>query len=185
MRFPARNASNQAGVGMPGFRLSMMLVAAMLLAACRMEPLDRVARTIEQRTRGAVEVIGDDSFAPQRSDHHRDFSSVLSPHFSVVGTRDLMMRDHQRIGSIYHEINIYFNQDDSKFPAHCRDASSRLAKRIVKLESILIDVQDGRCHYIVLMNDVDNPLDDTPRRLMTLYEVVEATPAGSNASSAR
>ena len=55
----------------------------------------------------------------------------------------------------------------------------------MKLASILIDVQDGKCHYIVLLNDADEALDDSPRRLMTLYEVVEATPAGNGSSSAR
>ena len=183
MRFPARNAPSQAGAGMLGFRLSMMLIAAMLLAACRMEPLERVARTIEQITRGKVTVIRDEAFANRRSDNHHAFAADVMPDFQVVGTRDLMMRDHELIGPIYHQINQYFAVDDAKFPASCRDASTRLARRIVKLANILIDVQDGKCHYIVLLDDADGALDATRRRLMTLYEVVEATPAGGGSSS--
>ncbi len=178
------NARNSTGSPPMAFGLCIMLVIVPWLTGCSTESLERVAHTIEQRTRGAVEVIRDDSFAPQRSDHHRDFSSVLSPHFSVVGTRDLMMRDHQLIGPIYHEINIYFNRDEALIPEGCRRTSSRLRHEVSGSSKHLIVLRNDRCHYLVLMEYIDNPLDDTPRRLMTLYDVVEATPAGSGSSSA-
>lgn len=185
MRFPIPNAPRRAGLGMPEFRLSMMLIAAMLLAACRMEPLERVARTIEQRTRGAVAVIHDEAFANRRSDNHHAFAEDVMPDFRVVGTRDLMMQDHELIGPIYHEINQYFNIDENRLPQGCAIVLDRLERRIAGSAKALASVRHGRCHYLVLEEYFDEALDTTPRRLMTLYEVVEATPAGGGSSSAR
>lgn len=184
MRFPARNAPSQAATGMPGFRLSMLLIAAMLLAACRMEPLERVARTIEQRTRGEVTVIRDEAFANRRSDNHHAFAEHAMPDFRVVGTRDLMMQDHKLIGPIYHEINQYFDIDETRLPQGCAIVLDRLEQRIAGSARALASVRDGRCLYIVLEDYWDEALDATPRRLMTLYEVVEATPTGGGSASA-
>ena len=184
MRFPARNAPSQAGAGMPGFRLSMMVIAAMLLAACRMEPLERDARTIEQLTRGEVTVIRDEAFANRRSDNHHAFAEHVMPDFRVVGTRDLMMQDHKLIGPVYHAIGPYFDNDETRLPQGCAIVLGRLEQRVVGSVRALPSERDGRCHYHVLEEYFDEALDATPRRLMTLYDVVEATPAGSGPSSA-
>lgn len=153
----------------PARHLAAVALGVALIGGCARDPLD-VLSFMNRRAAGLVEVDGD-SLHAARAEKRAKFARALDRRLRIVGTRDYLLSDDQWVAPLFHELRRVMPDEVRQGIPQCVEPLGLLDQDLRSYTNPF--VVDGRCHLIVAAYGSE-AFDQTPRRLFSLYEVVES-----------
>lgn len=151
------------------WHLAAVALGVALISGCTRDPLD-VLSFMNRRAAGLVEVDGN-SLHRARAEKRARFALALDRKLRVVGVRDYLLSDDKWVAPLFHELRQVMPDEVRQGVPECAEPLRMLDQNLRSYTNPF--VVDGRCHLIVAAYGPES-FDQTPRRLFSLYEVVES-----------
>lgn len=162
-----------ASTAIAACRFMVIVLAGLLASACQGKRVDYL--DIVTLKRSGLTALDTDELAGQRMMSRKEFADRMGSGFRIVDSRDYLMSANSSLAQVFHEFPKGFRLLPDTIAPRCRSGVRAMEVAAATME-VRAELIEGNCRYLVFYFR-EEPFDNTERRLVSMYDVEELTPA--------